>query len=146
MKTDENNIQKDDEPTELKDEENVEGEKADENVEVLQIKNRGSTAKREKKLKTKGQRNLSRKRNKSGGDDEQPMSEEIPVISPIKPEDIREAVEGAKVLKVGDRVFAKWEQRTDVRYWPGEMLLKYFGYFECGRSSQQWSFWSPLLK
>merc|ERR1712029_364014 len=68
-RTDENNVVQEDKHVnvELNGEENAEEERPDENVEVLPIKVRGNTAKKEKKFKTKGQRNLSltRKRTKS---------------------------------------------------------------------------------
>ena len=47
----------------------------------------------------------------------------IPLV-PLNEKDIRKAVQGAKTLAIGDKVFAKWVQRTDVRYWPGKLKNK----------------------
>ena len=111
-------------------EEEVGVNKENENVEVLPIKARRqmsnggsvSNVNKGKRLKTKGERDLSRQRNKSAEDDDAALSEEIPVVSPLKEKDIRQAIQGAKTLAVGDKVFAKWVQRTDVRYWPGKLI------------------------
>jgi len=108
-------------------EEEVGVNKENENVEVLPIKARRqmsnggsvSNVNKGKRLKTKGERDLSRQRNKSAEEEDAALSEEIPVVSPLKEKDIRQAIQGAKTLAVGDKVFAKWVQRTDVRYWPG---------------------------
>ena len=85
-----------------------------------------------KKLRTKSERDTYRK-----ATSEEPLSEEIPVVSPIRQQQIQDVVDlNVPRFSVGDKVFAKWVDKTDVRFWPGVVSTlkddKYFIKFDDG--------------